>query len=138
MKFDINIIIRAVKVFLFIRRTSNVPLHTCFIMMYVPISLIEKISLPGMMPHTLLITRQREKAKKINEKINESNPDFEENIDLIEMQATTKLPANESGNLAQNEVRIVPKKRGRKKKETLPTHLEKSPDVAKTQILRKS
>ena len=37
--------------------------------------------------------------------------------------------------IAEN-MAIAPKKRGRKKKETLPKALEKSPNVAKTQNLR--
>ena len=41
--------------------------------------------------HTRLITKQREKTKKINEKIIESDQEFEENLYAIEQQAT-QLP----------------------------------------------
>ena len=50
-----------------------------------------------------------------------------------QLQAPTLLPANGPEAKA-----IAPKKRGRKKKETLPKALEKSPDVAKKQNLRRS
>ena len=42
------------------------------------------------MAHTRLVTRQREKAKKLAEKIIESDQEFEENINLIEMQSNTQ------------------------------------------------
>ena len=54
------------------------------------IALIEEIALPGMMAHIRLVTKQREKAKKLAEKIVESDQEFEENMNLIEMQANTQ------------------------------------------------
>ncbi len=54
------------------------------------IALIEEIALPGMMAHIRLVTKQREKAKKLAEKIIESDQEFEENLNLIEMQANTQ------------------------------------------------
>ena len=106
------------------------------------IALIEEIALPGMMAHIRLVTKQREKAKKLAEKIVESDQEFEENMNLIEMQANTQSQETIQGQTqlqapnAPENIAIAPKKRGRKKKETLPKALEKSPDVAKTQIYK--
>jgi hypothetical protein len=55
------------------------------------IALIEEIALPGMMAHKRLVTKQREKAKKLAGKIVESDQEFEENMTFIEMQANTQL-----------------------------------------------
>ena len=80
----------------------------------------------------------------IAEKIVESDQEFEENMNLIEMQANTQSQETIQGQTqlqapnAPENIVIAPKKRGRKKKETLPKALEKSPDVAKTQNLRRS
>ena len=113
----------------------------------VRIALIEEISLPGMVAHTKLVTKQREKAKKLAEKIIESDQEFEENLNLIEMQsntqsnAPTQLPAQTQIQETSQENEpsdIAPKKRGRKKKETLPKALERSPDATKIQNLRRS
>ena len=95
-----------------------------------------------MMAHIRLVTKQREKAKKLAEKIVESDQEFEENMNLIEMQANTQSQETIQGQTqlqapnAPENIVIAPKKRGRKKKETLPKALEKSPDVAKTQIYK--
>ena len=115
----------------------------------VRIALIEEIALPGMVAHTKLVTKQREKAKKLAEKIIESDQEFEENLNLIEQQsntqsnAPTQLPAQtQIHETIENEpiaiAQIEPKKRGRKKKETLPKALERSPEATKTQNLRRS
>jgi len=106
------------------------------------IALIEEIALPGMMAYIRLVTKQREKAKKFAEKIVESDQEFEENMNLIEMQANTQSQETIQGQTqlqatnAPENIVIAPKKRGRKKKETLPKALEKSLDVAKTQIYK--
>ena len=75
------------------------------------------------------------------------NAMFEENLNLIEMQsntqsnAPTQLPAQTQIQETSQENEpsaIAPKKRGRKKKETLPKALERSPDATKIQNLRRS
>ena len=97
------------------------------------IALIEEISLPGMEGHTRLISKQREKTKKINEKIIESDQEFEENLNAIEQQAT-QLPAtthvqatatsSQSNPIEQTE-KIAPKK-GEERKRRLYHMLWKS------------
>ena len=110
------------------------------------IALIEEVALPGMVAHTRLLTKQREQAKKINEKIVESDQEFEENLNTIEqasiqlqtqqIEATEQLQANEQITVESD--KIAPKKRGRKKKETIPKALEKSPENVQIQNLRRS
>ena len=111
------------------------------------IALIEEIALPGKVAHK----KQRDKAKKLAEKIIKSDQEFEENINLIEMQSNTQsqVPTQLQ---AQTQLqaptqlqdttgaisRIEPKKRGMKKNDTLPKALEKSPDITKTQNLPRS
>jgi hypothetical protein len=113
------------------------------------IALIEEVALPGMVAHTRLMTKQREKAKKINEKIVESDQEFEENLNTIEQQAsiqlhteqtqaTEQIQANEQIQTPVEFDKLAPKKRGRKKKEAIPNALEKSPENVQKQILRRS
>ena len=102
------------------------------------IAIIEEIALPGMVAHTRLINKRREKAEKeVNLNV-ESDDEFATNINAIESQAINEivnnLPIQRSQTAVVN-VEQPKKKRGRKKKEQLPRALEKSPEI---QTVRRS
>ena len=112
---------------------------------------IPRKDLPGMEAHTQLITKKREKLQKLPDQQEASDDEFEANLNLIEMGSETQISEsvrsimthdNTQANvevtptIASANVAIQPKKRGRKKKETLPTALEKSPDNQDTVVRR--
>ena len=96
------------------------------------IAIIEEIALPGMVAHTRLINKRREKAEKeVNLNV-ESDDEFATNINAIESQAINEIVNNlpiQSSQTAVENVELPKKKRGRKKKEQLPRALEKSPEI---------
>ena len=99
---------------------------------YIRYDIIEEIALPGMVAHTRLINKRREKVEKELNLNVESDDEFATNINAIESQAineiVNKLPTQSSQTAVVN-VEQPKKKRGRKKKEQLPRALEKSPEI---------